>query len=55
MDVLVEAGTKALGLPLDPTWTAAVIFNLRLILQHGARVDEFALPDDAEPAPIYRA
>jgi hypothetical protein len=55
IDVLVEAGTKALGLPLDPAWKAAVKFNLQLILQHAARVEEFPLPDDAEPAPVYHA
>jgi Protein of unknown function (DUF4089) len=55
VDVLVEAGAKALGLPLDPAWHAGVKFNLQLILRHAALVDEFALPDDAEPAPVYHA
>jgi Protein of unknown function (DUF4089) len=54
-DALVEAGAEALGLPLDPTWQAGVKFNLQLILRHAALVDEFSLPDDAEPAPIYHA
>jgi Protein of unknown function (DUF4089) len=55
IDMLVEAGAKALGLPLDPAWHAGVKFNLQLILRHAALVDEFLLPDDAEPAPVYHA
>ena len=55
LDALVEAGAKALGLPLDPAWHASVKFNLQLVLRHGALVDEFQLPDDAEPAPVYHA
>jgi Protein of unknown function (DUF4089) len=55
IDALVEAGAKALGLPLDPAWHASVKFNLQLILRHAALVEEFSLPDDAEPAPIFHA
>ena len=46
---------QALGLTLDPSWQAGVKFNLQLILRHAALVDEFPLPDDAEPAPIFHA
>jgi hypothetical protein len=52
---LVAASGQALGLPLDPAWLEAVAFNLRLILRHAALVDEFPLPDEAEPAPVFRA
>jgi Protein of unknown function (DUF4089) len=55
IDALVETGAKAIGLPLDPAWHAGVKFNLQLILRHAALVDEFSLPDDAEPAPVYHA
>jgi len=55
VEALVIAGARALGLPVEPAWRANVIFNLRLILRHAALVDEFVLPDDAEPAPIFRA
>ena len=54
-DAMVTAGAKALGLPIARAWQKSVVFNLHLIMQHGARVDEFALADDAEPAPVYRA
>jgi hypothetical protein len=52
---LVTANAQALGLTLDPAWHDSVAFNLRLILRHAALVDEFALPDDAEPAPVFHA
>jgi hypothetical protein len=52
---LVAAAAQALSLTLDPSWEAGVTFNLHLILRHAALVEEFALPDDAEPAPIFHA
>ena len=55
IDALVEASARALGLTLDPAWQASVAFNLRLILSHAARLDEFALPDEAEPASVFHA
>jgi hypothetical protein len=29
--------------------------NLQVTLRHAALVGEFALPDDAEPAPVFEA
>jgi hypothetical protein len=53
--MLVKANAMALGLTLDPAWHEAIAFNLRLIMRHAAMVEGFALPDDAEPAPIFHA
>jgi hypothetical protein len=55
VDAFVAASAQALGLALDPAWHKSVAFNLRLILRHAVLVDEFKLPDDAEPAPIFHA
>ena len=55
IDAFVAASAQALGLTLDPAWHGSIAFNLRLILRHAALVDEFALPDDAEPAPVFHA
>ncbi len=44
-----------LGLRLDPAWQDGIRFNLKLLFDHAARVDDFALPDDAEPAPVFNA
>ncbi|HWZ09736.1 MAG TPA: DUF4089 domain-containing protein [Xanthobacteraceae bacterium] len=42
-------------MPIDPAWRGGVRFNLQLLLMVAARVDEFPLPDDAEPAPVFHA
>jgi hypothetical protein len=52
---MVAAAAPALGLQIDPAWEAGVTFNLQLLLRHATLVDEFALPDEAEPAPVFRA
>jgi hypothetical protein len=51
----VAAAAPALGLQMDPAWEASVAFNLQLLMRHAALVNEFALPDEAEPAPVFRA
>ena len=53
--ILVAAAARALGLPMDSAWKANVILNIQLIMRHAALVDEFPLPDEAEPAPVFRA
>jgi Protein of unknown function (DUF4089) len=55
IDSFVRASAQALGLDIEPAWYGGVKFNLQLILRFGALVDEFPLPDDAEPAPVFHA
>jgi hypothetical protein len=55
MDGLVASSAQALGLPIDPAWHDGIKFNLQLILRLAALVDEFPLPDDTEPAPVFHA
>jgi hypothetical protein len=55
IDALVTASAQALALPIDPAWRGGVRFNLQLLLMVAGRVDEFPLPDDAEPAPLFHA
>jgi 1-carboxybiuret hydrolase subunit AtzG-like len=55
VDAMMIASAQALGLTLDPSWQAGIKFNLQLVLRHAALVDEFPLPDDAEPAPVFHA
>ena len=55
IDALVAASAQALRLPLDPAWHGGVKFNLQLILRMAALFDDFALPDDTEPAPVFHA
>jgi hypothetical protein len=55
IDGLVAASAQALGITIEPAWQGGVKFNLQLILRIGALVDEFPLPDDTEPAPVFHA
>ena len=55
IESLIAASAQALGLPLDPAWHGGIKFNLSLILRLAALVDEFPLPNDAEPAPVFHA
>jgi hypothetical protein len=51
----MRAGAKLLGLPLDAAWEASIRGHLRVTLRHAALVDAFELPDEAEPAPVFKA
>jgi hypothetical protein len=55
LDVLVTAAAEALALPLDPAWHDGIKFNLQLVMGMAAQLDEFPLPDSAEPAPVFHA
>jgi hypothetical protein len=55
LDDYVTVAASALALPVAPEWRAAVKANLEVTLKHGALVAEFALPDEAEPAPVFKA
>ena len=55
LDALIEAGTALLGIPVDPAWHESIRFNLEVTLRHAAAVEAFQLPDEAEPAPVFRA
>jgi 1-carboxybiuret hydrolase subunit AtzG-like len=52
---LVTANAHVLGIALEPDWRPGIEFNLALILRHAALVDEFQLPDDSEPGPVFHA
>lgn len=54
-EALAAASEAALGLPVAAGWRAGVRLNLRLLFQHAARIDAFELPDETEPAPVFRA
>ncbi|WP_419897705.1 DUF4089 domain-containing protein [Roseomonas sp. USHLN139] len=55
LDRLIDAQAALLGLPLQPEWREAIRANLRVTLRFGALVEAFALPDEAEPAPVFSA
>jgi len=55
LDDFVQSAARVLALPLAPQWLAAIEANLAVNLRLAALVAEFALPDEAEPAPIFTA
>ncbi len=55
LDALIDAGTALLGITVDPAWRDAIRTNLAVTLSLAATVDAFPLPDDADPAPVFRA
>ncbi|MCW5686971.1 MAG: DUF4089 domain-containing protein [Pseudolabrys sp.] len=55
LDAYIDAAAQILGLPLQENWKSAVKANLNVTLTHAALVEEFPLPDDAEPAPVFKA
>jgi hypothetical protein len=54
LDAVIDACAPALGLRIEKAWRPSIRANLDVTFKHAARVMEFPLPDDAEPAPIYR-
>jgi hypothetical protein len=55
LDAFINASAVVLGLTIAPEWRAAVRANLSVTFRLAAEVGDFALPDDAEPAPVFTA
>jgi hypothetical protein len=55
LDDYITAAAKLLALPIDPAWRPAVRMHLDITLRLASVVEEVALPDDAEPGPVFRA
>ena len=55
LDAYIDAAAQALGLAIEPAWKPAVRANLEVTLALAAIVAEKELPDEAEPAPVFRA
>ncbi|MEA2918552.1 MAG: hypothetical protein QOJ15_10633 [Bradyrhizobium sp.] len=55
LDDYIDAVGKALGLPVEAAWKPAVKANLEVSLRLARLVDEFTLPDEAEPASVFAA
>ena len=55
LDDYIDAVAKALALPIEDAWQPAVRANLEVSLRLARLVDEFALPDETEPASVFAA
>ena len=54
-DEYIDAAARALGIPVESAWKPAIKANLQVTLRLAAMVEEFALPDEAEAAPVFEA
>ena len=55
LDDYIDAAARALGLRVEDAWLPAVRANLDVSLRLARLVDEFPLPDEAEPASVFGA
>ena len=55
LDEFIAASARALALPVDPAWYPTIRFNLEVTFRLATLVADHPLPDDAEPAPVFRA
>jgi Protein of unknown function (DUF4089) len=55
LDEYIDAAAKALALPIEDAWKGAIRANLEVSLRLARLVDEFELPDEAEPASVFTA
>jgi hypothetical protein len=55
LDALIDAGTASVGIEMKPEWRQAVRMHLAISLGHAATVLQAKLPDEVDPAPVFRA
>ena len=55
LEAYIDAAAQALGIPLQPEWRGEIRANLAMTFKLAALVAEKELPDDAEPAPVFKA
>ncbi|HEX4557427.1 MAG TPA: DUF4089 domain-containing protein [Xanthobacteraceae bacterium] len=55
LDDFITAAAEALALPIDPAWQPTVRQHLAVTLKFARLVEEFDLPDETEPSPVFRA
>jgi hypothetical protein len=54
IEVYVDAAAALIGLPLDPAHRPGVILNMHRIAEMAGLVMAFPLPEETEPAPVFR-
>ena len=55
LDAFVATAARSLDLPCPKAWRSGIKANVRVTLQLAALVTAFPLPDEAEPAPVFKA
>jgi hypothetical protein len=55
LDAWLDANAALLGIAIAPEWRDTVRLHLRIMRDMAQHVMDFQLPDDADPAPVFRA
>jgi hypothetical protein len=55
LDAYIAAAAAALAISVQPEWKSEIRAHLAVTFKLAALVDEKELPDDAEPAPVFKA
>lgn len=55
LDALIDAGTAAIGIEINPQWRQDVRLHLQISLGHAAVVLEADPSDHLDPAPVFQA
>jgi hypothetical protein len=55
LDAWLDAGAVLLGIAVASEWHDAIRLHLRITREMAQRVLDFPLPDEADPAPVFRA
>jgi hypothetical protein len=55
LDSYIDSAAATLGIPIDPAWKPTIRANLDVTFKLATLVAEKELPDEAEPAPVFKA
>lgn len=55
LDEFITCALRTFDLTAEAEWLPAIKANLEVTLRFARFVNEFELPDDADPAPVFRA
>jgi len=55
LDDFIDAAAHALALPVEQAWKPAVRAHLEVTLKLARLIEDFDLPDQTEPAPVFKA
>jgi hypothetical protein len=54
-DTWIASSAAMLGVPIDIAWLPSIRANVEVTFRLAKLVEDFPLPDEAEPAPVYEA
>jgi hypothetical protein len=54
-DSWITSSAAMLGLPIEAAWMPTIRANVEVTFRLAKLVDDFPLPDEAEPAPVFEA